>query len=541
MAANHWVSVSGDITIITDLNNQKSLHDRSADICIVGGGAAGITLALELRDSGLKILILEAGGWIYEAESQALYTGENSSFKQFAIETTRLRFLGGSTNHWGGTCPRLSPLDFERPDRDEARWPLKFSELDHYYERAEPVLELEFSEDDIKAENLGPFYHGQNRLQPAFYAISPPTRFGQKYLEELEKADDIEVLLHCNVLELVERQVGGEIEHVSASDYAGRHLKITAKKYILATGGLENPRILLMSRRRNSSGIGNSYDQVGRYYMDHPGVYLGQVLFNQPAEVNSAFLRRPPVDSHIGAFLAPSASVLEESGSDNFRFQFQPSNEESLVMEQVKYISTKMAQFEMPDYAFERLSILLRNSEHVANLAYKNLFDASDKLFDVGYQSTGKICHVSIDIEQSPNEESRVTLSDSIDSLGLPKLRLDWRLNDTDLDTVSVAIKEITRHFGESGSGRFKVTSALESGDIKYSLSCHHSGTTRMSEDPKKGVVDSDCRVHGVSNLYITGSSVFPATGWANPTLTIVALTIRLADKIKFEMGGIAS
>ena len=142
--------------------------------------------------------------------------------------------------------------------------------------------------------------------------------------------------------------------------------------------------------------------------------------------------------------------------------------------------------------------------------------------------------HLNVRLEQTPNPNSRITLSQDLDALGLKRLNLDWRLTELEKRTVKVLAMTIGSEFGRLNMGRFQLPQWLvEDGDPGWTGGCHHMGTTRMSDNPKLGVVNSDCRVHGVNNLYVAGSSVFPTSGFVNPTFTIVALALRLVDHLR--------
>jgi choline dehydrogenase-like flavoprotein len=526
--------------MLSDFNHIKSPAAFEVDICILGGGAAGITIALELIDSGLSILLVESGGLEYDQATQDLYKGENVSFKDFPLETTRLRFLGGTTNHWGGMSRPLDSYDFHREyDSNHSSWPLTKADLAPYYVKAHKLCELgSYIYDDYLSElNLAddfPLLDKEQLLRPVFFQRSPPTRFGATYLDKLKQAQNVDVLLNANVKELVDSADRKKIISASLVALSGTRASVKAKQFVLAAGGLENPRILLLSRTNSEKGIGNSHDLVGRTYMDHFGAYIGKALFHKPINADSIFFREKKfMGAQLGACLAPSPKRAEKQGIGNYILLFSPGTESDLSIEMLKSIKNDIANLKWPENAISKLSKIIANADTFANLSYKNVFDTNDSLFDVSTKSSGQLCNVAINMEQTPNDNSRVTLSAETDSLGLQKIKLDWQLNEKDRQTLRTAVKELASMLGRSGKGRLRTTSNLEGNESNYTISCHHSGTTRMASDRTKGVVNSDCRVHGIENLYIAGSSVFPSIGWANPTLTIVALSIRLAETLK--------
>lgn len=525
--------------MITDLHSLEHSSKIDVDVCIIGSGASGITIARELIDSGLSVLLVESGGLQYDQPTQDLYKAENICFKQFPLETTRLRFLGGTTNHWGGMCRPLDEIDFERNYENMSSWPFSKKELMPYYHKAQKVCELgEFIYDRYKTEldfsEDFPLHDKNKKFSPIFFQRSPPTRFGERYREQLEAASNVHVLLNANIKELEESPQGNEVTSAWVSTLSGTQAKIKAKKFILSAGGLENARILLLSNKKNKAGIGNQHDLVGRSYMDHIGAYIGKALFKNPIDVNTIFFQEKKVrDAQLGAFLAPSNELIKQHKCGNFRLHFTPGTEADLSIEELKSIVQDISNLNWPDNIISKLSNLISNADTLSNLAYKNIFDTSDQLFKTNYKKSGQLCNVLVNMEQSPNYQSRITLGDKLDALDLPLLRFDWQLSENETHTLDIAIREFTSMLGHSRAGRFKMSSQVAEGKPEYSISCHHSGTTRMSDDPSKGVVNKDCRVHGIENLYVSGSSVFPTTGWANPTLSIVALSIRLADTIK--------
>ncbi|MEZ5529769.1 MAG: GMC family oxidoreductase [Porticoccaceae bacterium] len=526
--------------MLSDLNQFDSPATLEVDICIVGAGAAGITIALELIDSGLSVLLVESGSLEYEQSTQNLYKGENVSFMDFPLETTRLRYFGGTTNHWGGMCRQLDSYDFRKESSDQwPSWPLSKPDLMPYYAKAQELCELGDSiydnyslRADLPGEN--PFPDDTTRLKPVFFQRSKPTRFGQKYVEQLKRSHNVHVLLHANIKELVDTEDRTKITSISLCSLKGHQVEVKARQYVLAAGGLENPRILLFSKRHNINGIANTHDLVGRSYMDHFGTYIGKILFNRPVSSDAVFFQEKNFKgTRIGGCLAPTEKLLNEKNIGNFIFLFGTGTEPDLSIEMLKSIKQDISSMRWPENLLTKLSKIVSNADTMANLAYKNIFDTDERLFDIESKKSGQLCSVSINMEQFQNNNSRVLLSNELDSLGLPKIKLDWQLCDEDKRTLEVATRELAGMLGKTNSGRLRITSDLEKNNPSYSISCHHSGTTRMSKDPQNGVVDKDCKAHGIENLYIIGSSVFPSIGWANPTLTIVALSVRLAEKLK--------
>ncbi len=231
--------------------------------------------------------------------------------------------------------------------------------------------------------------------------------------------------------------------------------------------------------------------------------------------------------SQLGACLAPSPDLLEKQGIGNYILLFSPGTESDLSIEILKSIKNDVANLNWPEKAITKLSKIITNADTLANLSYKNIFDTNDLLFNVKTKSSGQLCNVAINMEQTPNNNSRVTLAEEKDRLGLQKLKLDWQLNDTDRQTLNTAVRELASMLGRSGAGRLRTTSNLESNELNYTISCHHSGTTRMASDETKGVVNSDCRVHGIEIFILLEARFSPRL--AGRTLHSLLLRFLLA------------
>lgn len=480
-----------------------------ADVCIIGGGAAGIGIAREFVGSNINVILLESGGLEFDPQIQALYSGENTGLPSFDVHVNRLRYFGGTTNHWAGHSRPLDPIDFEKKQWvPHSGWPISRDDLEDYYRRAQPVLEL----GDYDYENLSKLTEStghdelaldHRRLKTAVYGQSPPTRFGSKYRDELDQAANIAVYLYANVLELIAGDSISHVEHLNVASFNGPRFQVKARHIILATGGLENARLLLLSTRQNPKGLGNDNGLVGRYFMDHlllrPGL---DVSFTHPGLDLSLYHDLHDVQGGKKfAILAATESLLRKEQLTNFRAHLYPTS---------PHYQTPIGGIFSDVDGFEGANPLekSRNNSIAMHMV----------------------------LEPVPNPESRISLSETnFDIFEQPTLQVNWQVEEVDLAHAQRAMALIAMEFGRMGLGRgysqlFKDKTRwpnhMEAGK-------HHCGTTRMSGDPKSGVVDKNCKVFGLENLYIAGSSVFPTIGYANPTITIVALAIRLSDHIK--------
>lgn len=469
---------------------------READLCIVGAGAAGITLARELAGGPLKVVLLESGGFDDDPDSQALYRGRVYGRSYFTLDSARTRRFGGSTWCWHGLCRPFEASDFEeRPWVPESGWPFGLDELRPFYERAQEVIGLDafdYGPERWSGAGLVPFALGDD-FESRVLQVSP-RRFGATYREELVKASNVDVCLFANLTGFAVDENARRVEAARVATLGGRRFEVRARRYVLATGGIENARLLLVSNDVQSGGLGNGNDLVGRYFMDHPHLLAGGLL-RASQEVPLDFYRVREVGRiQVAGVLLPSPALQRR--------------EQLLSFDAYLSASADFPEFE------DALAGL------VAEMDRKSEPPARQAVFFMN------------ECEQAPNRASRVVLDDERDALGVPRVRLEWRLSALDHTSLSRGHRLLARELGRRGLGRFQMMLDEEVPGWPAEMvgGRHHMGTTRMHADPRRGVVDADCRVHGVENLWVAGSSVFPTSGSANPTLTVVALALRLAD-----------
>lgn len=489
-----------------------------ADLCIVGTGAAGIPLAIEFDRSKISILLLEAGGFAPTRDDQALYQGEYSgnvpSIGHDYLTASRLRFFGGTTNHWAGYCRPLEAIDFEKRDWvANSGWPISKDELDPYYERASKFLKIgDFDEDnpDLDNERLPDVFGGDELFQGKVYRYKA-TRFGPENRRRFAQSKNIRLVHHANVVEIVTNDAGNAAEKVRVETLSGIRGEVSAKTFVLATGAIENSRLLLASTGRQSHGVGNQNDLVGRYFMEHPVTHSGMgPMFMRPEISADLYQRRHGRRGPRSQVLYLEDSQLREHRLLTVATILQRSRPGDSV-------ESKLDEF---DHAIMRAT-----------------FD-SDRMAQPGEDySKPQLFHTIIMCEQEPNPESRITLTGNRDALGLPMVKLAWNLTGFELKTMYAFLELLRRKVAAAGWGRIKNPNEPETLLSMMSKGDHHMGTTRMHDDPKRGVVDANCRVHGVENLYMAGSSVFTTSGAANPTFTILALTFRLADHLQARFG----
>ena len=508
-----------------------------AETCIVGAGAAGITLARELAGPASRVVVLESGGFGFEEGIQNLYAGEVVGHAFPPLDVDRLRYLGGTTNHWDGGCSPFDPIDFEKRDyvRDSG-WPFDRAALDPYYERAQRVCQLgpyTYKPEDWVAAAAGTYFDfGPGaRFHTSVIQNSPPTRFGTVYRDALANAPGLVVYLHADVVDIETTDNAAEVTGLRVACLGAAQFRVRARRYVLAAGGIENPRLLLNADRVENNGLGNANDLVGRYFMDH---------LSASKAANVVFNARYPsfafYDYHVvngtqvyGCFQATEETQRRE-GLPNFHIGLRPGHlaDVSTSVASLRTLYKSVRAGKWPTNLGYHLGRIIGDLDGLAASLYHEIRDDQPPLFTTSYSA-----------ESPPDPESRVKLIDARDALGLRRVALDWRVSGDFAEKMARAHQLLAEEFGRAGVARLRLNTAETTGDPMELAQNghHHMGTTRMHDDPKRGVVDADCRVHGKANLYVAGSSVFPTYSHDNPTYTLVALAIRLADHLKSNQG----
>ncbi|MGI8633357.1 MAG: FAD-dependent oxidoreductase [Solirubrobacterales bacterium] len=521
--------------MLIDARSLPAGEEVESDVCVVGAGPAGLTLAMQLAEAGVRVSVVEAGGLEKTKSSVRLASAESVGSTYYAVRTTRVKVFGGTSDHWGKMRARpLDEIDFERrPGVPHSGWPFERSHLEPYYERAHPICELGPYTYDVKewteAGAPEPLPVG-GRATTFMFQLAETEGF-RRHLSTVTSTDKIQVLLHSHAAELLTEPGADKVIGLRVLVDGGRGYTVAARHYVLAAGGLENPRLLLMSTEHTPAGLGNGNDLVGRYFAEHLRLRTGQFEPTDPSYVHrSTIYDVNKVDGvTLQANLGVSEDVLREEELLNSTFFLEPHarvrGTEGARSLQV-LIEAATGARPLPPRIGAHLRAITYQLPDVARAGVRRLRGTLDHepqallLLAMG--------------EQAPNPDSRVTLSTRRDQMGMPKLRLDWRLTDLDRRSILRAqdiVDEELRRAGVGGishkAGAERFVEAMVRGFW------HHIGTTRMHEDPRQGVTDADGRVHGVSNLYVAGSSLFPTGGYANPTLTIVALALRLADHLR--------
>jgi choline dehydrogenase-like flavoprotein len=495
------------------------------DICIIGAGAAGISIALEWIGSPYKVILLEGGGFEYEPRMQELYRGKTTGQRYFPLEATRLHYFGGTTGHWAGFCSPLEPIDFEQRDWiPHSGWPIKRADLDPFYERAHKNLELGPYQYDAgfyekEDKTLVPFPFDSNAVFNKIWHFSPPTRFGTKYRNDILNAPNIHLFTYANVCNIEANENVSAIKEVTVKNFAGKQHKVKAKYFICACCAIQNARLLLTSNKQASKGLGNDNDLVGRFFMEH-------------LEIKSAELWLEKTD--------PLKLYMIDFGRTKFRAELAINAKKQ---RELKILNGTSSLTPLEIAKKERAFIDIWTADKVQR--EKGLANLDDKAQQRPHPNGYNCYQLFTRIEQAPNPDSRITLDTDTDELGMPRAMLHWVLTPLEKHSIRRIYEVIGQQAGASAKGRVKLMEYLrdwndDSWPEFTGGGWHHMGTTRMNNDAKQGVVDSDCKVHGIANLFMAGSSCYPTAGAPNPTLTVVALSLRLSDHIKDKVAGLA-
>lgn len=521
-----------------------------SEICIIGGGVAGITLALEFEKRGIEAVLIESGGFQSEEANRDLYRGESVGLPYRFADGCRSRYLGGSSNCWGGWCRPFEEDDFvARHWVPYSGWPFERSELQPYYERTHSILQLgpinfdaSFWVDAIGRANVRRHSYAGDDVIDVISQFSPPVRFGQLYRSRLKQARHVSVFLNANVTD-ISTEGGESVRHAQLKMLNGCSAIVSAKIFILATGGIENARLLLLSNKDRPQGLGNHYDLVGRFFMDHPCLTTGTVRFREGWSDNMLYdakfhYRNDAVAAH-GTCIAGHLSLSQKARE---REQLLNSNITFVPIFPGEYTGVKDALVRLKrrlEGVQETQRSLLREFLTLAGQPLNTLGFIAARYLQMGsLQMRSLIDHTRLQVicEPAPNPDSRVTLSMATDQLGLNRVKVDWRLGDQTKRTIERTVALIAGELSRSGVADITLDPPIVENGWPESFSqegCwHHMGTTRMHESPKLGVVDSNCRIHETTNMYVAGSSIFPTAGGDFPTTTIVALALRLADHI---------
>ncbi len=514
----------------------------ACDLCVVGAGPAGIAIADRLRASGLSIVLLESGGFNLDLPTQKLYCGEIHGHDYCRLDACRWRVFGGGSTRWGGWCRPLEAVDFtQRAWLAHSGWPISAQTLQPYEADAAKLFELPNAGFDLWAWRHrlpDPLALDGTHFENIVFQHSPETNFGERYGARVLEAANITTMLFANLTQIRLDADSQRVSGLQVATLTGRSFTVRPKAVVLAAGGIENARLLLASRADRPAGLGNEFDLVGRYFMEHLHVTAGHLLLAPDAGNNEFYGKAIFDDVRLRGVLTPTAaaqdryrllstSIAVEGASFALGTPFV-GWPPAITFVPVRWYRT-LAKGRFKPVA-ESLKVLAQRAEMLKTKARTWNMSRIARSKEVGASRSDRIHSLYFRAEQAPDPTNRVALSERRDALGMPQSRLEWRLKPIDTASITGWLEVLDRDVRARGLG--KVIGPPDDWQRNIIGGPHHMGTTRMSADPRHGVVDADCRVHSVENLYVAGSSVFATCGYANPTFALVTLALRLADAL---------
>ena len=546
--------------VIISANDIDSGEVLRADVVVVGSGAAGIPLSLQLADANLKVILLEAGGKAVQSRNQNLYSGSVVDPSLHApADKYRQRCLGGSTVTWGGRCVPLDEIDMApREYVPLSGWPISFDELSKFQSIANKWLEAgesEYRSSKAFADTVPPLiknFESDLISIDSLERFSRPTDMFSRYEGRFESSENANLIYDANCTSVSLDKSGKSVEKLVVSTLDKNIFHVTASHYVLAVGGIETARLLLASNDVKDSGVGNENDVVGRYYMCHIAGNVGKLKFSIPIEdVRHGYEISPEgIYCRRRISLTESEQFRRKINNVVFRLHFpriaDPAHKSGVLS--LIYMAKPFISYEYGTRlrdgdgdSFKSMLLHLRNVVFspfetarflIKWVAKRNL--ATRKFPSIILENKTNRFSLEINGEQIPTRESRIYLSDEKDELGIPRVVVDWQYASQDIQSVKETLKVFQEELARQGIGELEFDeNGLEEELLRFgAYGGHHIGTARMGTDPKTSVVDRDCKVHSVDNLYIAGSAVFPTSSQANPTLTLTTLAVRLAKHI---------
>ena len=504
--------------MFTDARELPDGATLRADVCIVGAGAAGVTVALALAGDRARVVVLESGGVADEPDAPAIYRVTPDADHALTVDRDRRRFFGGNTNHWFGVCRRLDDADFApREWIPHSGWPIRGADLRPFYEDAERFCGL----DDTSPPSRLPAGVDPDRLGSRIQYRLPVPSFSDLYVERVRAAGDVHVCVHAQALGLDTDADGRTVRSVRAAAPDGRRFRVEARLFVLAAGGVENARLLLVSDGASAAGLGNAHGLVGGFFMEHPFLDIPVWPWRPRRDLSPYLTGGPPTAPATWGQLVLSEAFVRRERVPGQCFWFPTGDAMPLAAISAARLRERLLGRRMLDDPMTEALTVISDPRAVLRYAWRRFRGPAPR--------EGLVLRVVM--EQAPDPDNRVRLSGVRDAFGVRQVELvlprrgDPRRQCRALGRAAAAL----------GLGGRRIARQMEillrAGRMDFFW--HHMGTTRMHADPRHGVVDADCRVHGVSNLFVAGSSVLPTSGTAGPTLTIVALALRLARHLR--------
>jgi choline dehydrogenase-like flavoprotein len=507
------------------------------DLCIVGAGAAGLSLAAQFLQGPGRVLVLESGLREPDAHGEDLNQLESVGLRHDGWREGRVRSLGGTTRAWGGQLIPLRASELEpRAWIPDSGWPLRLEDIEPYYRRVERLLHIEGPPYDEAAwHRLGvsppAFDSRQFRIRFSQWAALGRRNFAVLWRRDLERSNHVSVLIDATAVAVRCTSDGSRCETIEVRSRGGRQASIRSRLFVIACGGIETARLLLASPTSSGNSVANRSGLVGRFFQDHVSYIAGEVEPTSRRLVQNLFDPRYVGATMYSVKIEPTDALMQREGWLNVMGHIAFQIPDALGWMELRRIlrSLQAGRLQLPSW--DESIAMLRGSAELTRLVLARYFARRRRS-----PATGAV-RLLIDSEQAPSCDSRVLLDTRVDAFGMPRARLDWRIGGIERRTLTGFAWRIAAEFERLGLGKVRLAGAPDF-DLRDTPGAardifHHMGTARMSATARTGVTRADLRCHDVDNLFVAGAAVFPAGGIANPTFTALALSLRLADHLK--------
>ena len=520
--------------MIVDLERDSAIPEFSADVCVVGAGAAGIVLAAELLRHGIRVLLLESGGLAVEAAAQALNDCSYAGQPHRGANSGRFRAMGGTTTAWGGQVLELGAEDFRaRSWVPGSGWPFQKKELAPYYERAlwaEGLAHSVREDHDLWREiKICPPKLGE-AFATYFTRWCPEPNFARLYREILG-SPNLCLVIHATATAMQLTEGGSRVHGIRCRTLSGREQSFSAARYILCLGTIESVRFLLQPVPGAPTPSWNRSGLLGRHFQSHIDFNVARVPEQDAVRLQrwfaNVYLRRQKYHPKFRLAISRQQQerILNVAGS------ITCINAAETELRRVKFLARNLVHGRLSQASRKDLPRALRQLPNMLQLAYDY------RLRRRAAWPKNSLFWVRVHCEQEPLSSSCITLIETQDATGLLRAQLDWRVSPLEWNTIRYFTEQVRSAFSNLGLAQIEPQPelAVEDGfrNIVFDDSHHHMGGAKMAASAAEGVVDPQLRLHGLGNAYLCSPAVFPTSGFSNPTHTLIALAIRLADHLK--------